>query len=272
MPIENHLHVWEDRFLYTCTHHSSGWSRRSSLSLLVSATGNPFALTLQGAPPRACSAALVAPHELRSLEASDCPLLVLDIDPCMPAWRSLVRGMGAAPMVALEAGAFAGLGGDMAAAVCHQRSAPALHTLSEALLQTACAALGVALVPAPLDARVQAMLALMRSTAAHGGVPLQVLARQSCLSPDRVTHLFREQAGLSIKRYQLWLKVRRAFAHIHAGRPLAECAWLGGFTDAAHMSHTYRQLFDVSPSALRAQELLQLHMHAVPSSASAGFG
>jgi AraC family transcriptional regulator of arabinose operon len=272
MPIENHLHVWGDRFLYTCDHFSAGWSSRSSLTLLVSATATSFTVTQQDAHAWCGSAALVAPHVVRSIEASHCALLALDIDPCMPAWRSLVRAMGDAPVVALPTQAFDGLGACMEAALHHRLAAPALRALSDDLLQAACRAIGVAAQAQPLDARVQAMLALMHSETAWAGVPLQALASHSCLSPDRVTHLFREQTGLSIRRYQQWLKARRALPHIHAGRPLLECALLSGFTDAAHMSRTYRQLFDVAPSALRAQQMLRLHMHAVVPSGVEGIG
>lgn len=262
MPIENHLHVWEDCFLYTSNDLSSTWTSRSSLSLLVSGTGKSFALTLQGGGAWCCSAALVAPHVSRSLEASDCALLSLDIDPSMPAWRSLVRAMGSAPVVPLQARTFERLGEPMGAALRHRLGQAALRALSLDMVQAACQAMGTPPEAGALDARVVAMLERMHSDVAHGTVPLQALAQQSCLSPDRVTHLFREQTGLSIKRYLLWLKVRRALPHIHAGRPLAECALLGGFTDAAHMSRTYRQLFDVAPSALRGRGMLQLHLHA----------
>lgn len=65
-----------------------------------------------------------------------------------------------------------------------------------------------------------------------------------------MTHLFREQTGMSIKRYLLWAKIRRAVQLMADGGPLTQIALSGGFTDAAHMSRTFQRYFGLSPSFL----------------------
>ena len=81
-------------------------------------------------------------------------------------------------------------------------------------------------------------------------MPLPELAATACLSPDRLTHLFREQTGLSIKRYLVWAKIRRSVQQMNQGRPLTDIAHDCGFSDSAHMSHTYQQHFGLPPSFL----------------------
>ena len=58
------------------------------------------------------------------------------------------------------------------------------------------------------------------------------------------------QTGMSIKRYLLWAKIRRAVQLMADGGPLTQIALSGGFTDAAHMSRTFQRYFGLSPSFL----------------------
>jgi AraC-like DNA-binding protein len=63
-------------------------------------------------------------------------------------------------------------------------------------------------------------------------------------------HAFTESVGLPLRPYLRWLRVQRAAAAIAAGQPLAQAAASAGFSDAAHMSRTFRDMFGLPPSAL----------------------
>ena len=126
-----------------------------------------------------------------------------------------------------------------------QLSQARLQTLSVDMVQAVCG------MPTPvfqMDRRIEAVLRRLRQ--ASGKVPLPELAATACLSPDRLTHLFREQTGLSIKRYLVWAKIRRSVQQMNQGRPLTDIAHDCGFSDSAHMSHTYQQHFGLPPSFL----------------------
>lgn len=102
--------------------------------------------------------------------------------------------------------------------------------------------------------RVRKALAHMRGTLAGGDASLEALAEAVQLSPGRLMHAFTESIGIPLRPYVSWLKVQRAAAAIVAGVPLAQAAHAAGFSDAAHMSRTFRRMFGVPPSELRAPQ------------------
>jgi len=108
--------------------------------------------------------------------------------------------------------------------------------------------------PAPARAvhpRVRRVLRLLRG----GGevdASLAALARAAGLSEGRFVHVFTESVGIPLRRYLLWLKLQRAATLLVTGEALTAAAGAAGFSDAAHMARTFRRMFGVRPSALRA--------------------
>lgn len=100
-----------------------------------------------------------------------------------------------------------------------------------------------------LDRRIARVLELL------GGhpetpAPLAATAARVGLSPGRLTHLFHEEMGVSLKRYRLWRRLRRAFERMAAAPSMTAVAHEIGFADAAHFSRTFRRMMGVSPSQL----------------------
>lgn len=260
MPIENQLHLWDNRFLYITPAIQTGLTARSSATLLASATSQPFILvTLDGTVLR-CNAALVAPHVPRRLDADGCGgLLSLNIDPAAEGYRALAARLGRAAILPLEARHFDPLREQFQGALNGQLGDAQLRSLSMRMVQAAC---GANLAEPPVDLRVARVLELLKAAPGQAPLPLRELAAVACLSPDRLTHLFREQTGLSIKRYLLWAKVRRAIQLLAVGQPLTEAALSGGFTDAAHMSRTFQRYFGLPPSFLANAERVAVTVDA----------
>lgn len=72
------------------------------------------------------------------------------------------------------------------------------------------------------------------------------------VSVSRFTHLFSESIGMPFRTYVLWLRLQAAFDALAAGRSLTQAAHDAGFSDAAHLSRTFRRMFGIAPSeALR---------------------
>ncbi len=126
-----------------------------------------------------------------------------------------------------------------------QLDSASLRRLSSAMLEAA----GGRAAPRPRsDPRVELVLQCVRDAGIHGeSVALGELAAVACLSPGRLTHLFHEQTGLSIRRYLLWTKIRRTVQMMASDMPLTDIALAGGFTDGAHMSRTFQRCFGLTP-------------------------
>lgn len=85
---------------------------------------------------------------------------------------------------------------------------------------------------------------------------LEALAGQIGISPSRLRHMFKEQAGLPISRYVLWMRLRTALLHALEGASMTESAQAAGFSDAAHFTRTCRQMFGLPPTAFTPVDMV----------------
>lgn len=74
----------------------------------------------------------------------------------------------------------------------------------------------------------------------------------ACLSASRLQHLFKEQIGIPIRRYSLWKRIRYVLEQIIDGTRLVDAAMDAGFSDTAHFSRTFKEMFGVQPSSFMA--------------------
>jgi AraC-like DNA-binding protein len=93
---------------------------------------------------------------------------------------------------------------------------------------------------------------------------LAALAREADLSPGRFMHAFTESMGIALRPYLLWRKLQRATFAVVTGRPLAEAAAFGGFSDGAHMTRAFRRMFGLTPSEMQRSQFVQAQQSAAP--------
>ena len=70
----------------------------------------------------------------------------------------------------------------------------------------------------------------------------------ACLSASRLQHLFKEQVGIPIRRYSLWKRIRYVLEQLIDGEKMTDAAIDAGFSDSAHFSRTFKEMFGVQPS------------------------
>lgn len=100
-----------------------------------------------------------------------------------------------------------------------------------------------------LDARVAATIRRIQTSVTEN-VPLAVLAEEAGLSNSRLVNLFKGQVGIPVRRYRLWHRLFRASCLLANGTSATDAAHQAGFSDAAHLSHTYRDILGISPTDL----------------------
>ncbi len=121
---------------------------------------------------------------------------------------------------------------------------------AEALAQEMIRALQVnAAGPRPTHPAVKRLLRLLPEVL-EDDVSLEALAARVGLSASRLSHLFSAEVGLPLRPYILWLRLHRAAESLRKGEPLTVAAHAAGFTDSAHLSHTFRRMFGLSPSEI----------------------
>jgi AraC-like DNA-binding protein len=101
-----------------------------------------------------------------------------------------------------------------------------------------------------LEPRLRRVLTHVRSTIGSGtseDLSLTTLAASAGLSPSRFLHVFRREMGVPLRPYIRWLRLQRAACDLLDGAELSEAAHRSGFSDAAHMSRTFRREMGMAP-------------------------
>ncbi len=92
-----------------------------------------------------------------------------------------------------------------------------------------------------------------------GSIPIPRVAATVGLSPQRLRVLARSQLGMSLARWRVWSRLRRAAEALQAGQSLADAAGTAGFADQAHLTRQMREMMGLTPAAvlpvLRGQPL-----------------
>lgn len=101
----------------------------------------------------------------------------------------------------------------------------------------------------PLDPRIQRALDFAKAQP-ELKAPLGAIAEAVGLSQGRLAHLFKEQIGIPIRRYLLWLRLVQAIGYLFQNVSLTTAAHNAGFADSAHFTRTFRRMFGVTPSEL----------------------
>jgi len=85
----------------------------------------------------------------------------------------------------------------------------------------------------------------------EGQIGAKDLADLVNLFESRFLHLFSKHTGLPMRRYILWRRIISSIEVISGGgADLTSAAHMGGFSDSAHFSRTFRETFGLSPSQL----------------------
>ena len=115
-----------------------------------------------------------------------------------------------------------------------------------------CRTLGLeAAHPPAVDARVLAAADYMKKAANLETVTIQEVAGAVHLSPSRLTHLFRQETGISPHLYLSNLKLERAFYLLEDGRSLTNVCMAAGFATPSHMADTSRELYGMPMTTVK---------------------
>ena len=108
-----------------------------------------------------------------------------------------------------------------------------------------------------LDPRIVRAIEFMRE-ADTPRLRLEDVADTVFLSPSRFAHLFSESVGLPFRRYLLWRKLNRAMLAIGRGTSISQAAHEGGFSDSAHLTRTFIQMWGMPPSLLMKGDFFEV--------------
>lgn len=109
------------------------------------------------------------------------------------------------------------------------------------------------------DARLVRVLQMLHARVDQP-VRLQSLANALHVSSSWLSHRFVEETGVPLRRYVMWLRLRRAVEAVLHGACWTEAAHAAGFSDSAHLSRSFRDNFGIAPSSLFGRQR-QMSVH-----------
>lgn len=118
--------------------------------------------------------------------------------------------------------------------------------------------LGVKRSSKVLDERISKLLELLQNCNCCDHT-IETFAKSVCLSSSRLSHLFREQIGVSLKSYILFHQLEKAFSSILNGTNITDAAMLAGFDSPSHFAATVKKWMGMSVSAsIKDSEFLKV--------------
>lgn len=126
---------------------------------------------------------------------------------------------------------------------------PLTHHQAMSLTRQLLTDLSGPLVLAPIDGRVKQAIEILRQHQKADKFNSEIFDAIP-LSKSRLAHLFVEQTGIPMRRYLLWVKIQSVVETILSGKTLTESAQMAGFSDLAHLSRTFKNMFGINLSRL----------------------
>jgi len=196
------------------------------------------------------NAIAIAPSQRYSVVDMGLPLIRLVVPLTHPRFNALRLSLKEA-FHPLDRAAFSHLDAYFQAAYDGLLDAKAASEVMEAMMDVMLA--GRPKVP-PLDRRV---VRALRHFASDVDYPFGRVATELNLSPSRLSHLFSEHLGISMRGCQAWARMAFAWELVVWRRDLSftEVAHLMKFSDSSHLARAFKSAYGLSPSHFRSDTL-----------------
>ncbi len=110
-----------------------------------------------------------------------------------------------------------------------------------------------------LDERITAFLSMLENCSCTDH-SVDHFAEELHLSSSRLSHLFSEQVGITLKDYLLLHQLERVFQDILSGRKITDAAMDAGFDSPSHFASTVKRLMGLpARSTIKDSEFLKVY-------------
>jgi AraC-like DNA-binding protein len=99
--------------------------------------------------------------------------------------------------------------------------------------------------PEPLDERIIKVLNLLQANDGDR-IRIREIAAKVFTSESRLIHLFKQNVGVPIRKYLLWLRLIKAIQHTFKDNNISQAALEAGFSDASHFNRTLKRMFGLN--------------------------
>jgi AraC-like DNA-binding protein len=102
-----------------------------------------------------------------------------------------------------------------------------------------------------MDARIESVVDRIKASPCEQ-FPAEECASELGLSFSRFLHLFRDETGITFRRFRAWKRARSLLQYVNLDANLTDVALEVGYPDASHFSHSIRQIYGLKPKDIFA--------------------
>lgn len=111
------------------------------------------------------------------------------------------------------------------------------------------------------DSRVKSAINFIDNTNVQYAFMLKSLLNLTHLSESRLSHLFKEHVGVSIKKYLVWSRLKSTIKlHIQQKEDLFTSLFKSGFYDQPHFCRAFKKMLGINPSKVYNSRTVQGYM------------
>lgn len=97
-----------------------------------------------------------------------------------------------------------------------------------------------------MDGRVAEALSILKASDEVPENAVEFLCSKVSLSKSRLSHLFKENLGISLSRYLAWEKMRKGYMLFQKYGNITDAAVMAGFDSPSHFAATCKRMFGIS--------------------------
>lgn len=102
-----------------------------------------------------------------------------------------------------------------------------------------------------LEPRIAAIVEKIKHNPA-GSYTAEECAQEAGLSFSRFLHLFKDEVGVTFRRFRVWKRARSVLYHVTRSGTLTDVALEVGYPDSTYFSHSIRQVYGLQPKEIFA--------------------
>ncbi|WP_234120859.1 helix-turn-helix domain-containing protein [Clostridium hydrogenum] len=101
------------------------------------------------------------------------------------------------------------------------------------------------------DDRIESVVEYLNCIDSISEGTLDELAKHVFLSKSRLSHLFKEQVGISLNQFLVIEKMRKTYEYLNKGYNITDAAIKAGFNSSSHFANTNKTMFGVTAKELK---------------------
>jgi AraC-like DNA-binding protein len=243
----NQLYIWESRVFYLGELPDISEHRLGAAALCVGVDRSFEVLESESSSWRGCRSILIPPGCMHAIHVGGALMAILFLEPESDHYIRLREVMQGGDWQCLY-----GLVNENEVIKLlfdlrqHPQDAELTYVLLDKIIDPNHAVLTV---NRDLDVRINRVIQLIKEDPSQS-YSVEALADKVHLSPTRLVHLFKEQTGVPIRRFRQWNRMKSVVEFVAAGQTLTDAALNAGFSDSAHLSRAFRNMFGIKPSFL----------------------